>query len=374
MKRFLLIPLLLLPLAAGAAADPVSSSTATKSTYLAESRIMISQPLGGDLVAAGGTVDVRAPVAGDVLAAGGTVLVSQGAGGDVRVAGGKVSVTGLVAGDIAAAGGTVRVRGAGRSIYAAGGSVDVEGSSAGDVTIYGANVFLSGDYQGDVSVVASNKLTLGENTHIHGQLRYSAPEELTVPDTVHIDGGARYTGAYAYVPTNKQVHQYALIGTILFFLVRVLAGAIVAGLIAGLFPAFVERICSLVLTRDTQRSGKMFIIGLLVAIGIPLLSLFLLVSFVGAELAVLLIVGYIFLALIGYASTGILAGAILRKTVLDRLQGPRELGWSDAVLGTVLVHLVGLVPLLGTPVIFLVTLAVVGAISYTAYRAAFSNV
>lgn len=373
MKRALLIPLLFLPLVAGAAADPVSSSTA-KSTYLAQSRISISQSLPGDLVALGGRIDVASTVAGDVLAAAGTLTVSQGAGGDVRVAGGKVSVTGPVEGDIAVAGGSVRVRGSGRSIYAAGGSVDVEGSSSGDVTIYGANVFLSGDYQGNVSVVASNRLTLGNGTHIHGQLRYSAPEELSVPDTVHIDGGARYTGAYAYVPTSKQVHQYALIGMILFFLVRVLAGAIVAGLIAGLFPDFARRICALVLSRDTQQVGKMLVIGILIAIGVPILSLFLLVSFVGAELAALLIVCYALLALIAFASTGILAGALLRTLVLDRLQGPRELSWTDAVLGTVLVHLIGLIPLLGTPILFLVTIAVAGAISYTAYRSAFSHV
>jgi hypothetical protein len=275
-------------------------------------------------------------------------------------------------GDIAAAGGTVRIKGSGRGIYAAGGSVDVEGSSTDDVSIYGANVFLSGDYQGNVSVVASNKLTLGSNTHIHGQLRYSAPEELSVPATAHIDGGARYTGAYAYVPTSRQIHQFALIGSVLFLAVRVLAGAIVAGLIAGLFPTFVERICALVLTRDARRIGKLFLIGLALLIGTPLLCLFLLISFVGAELAAVLIIGYALLAFVAYACTGILAGALLRRAALDRLQGPRDLSWTDAVLGTIIIHIIGLVPYLGTPVIFLITLAVAGAISLTAYRAAFT--
>jgi hypothetical protein len=385
MKRLLLIPLLLLPLAAGAATYPYTSTSTTASssiatptpvlpstnTYLADSRVIITNALSGDLITAGGTVQVLSRVAGDILAAAGTLSITNGAGGDVRVAGGKVLVQGPITGEVAAAGGTVRIQGDARSIYAAGGSVDVVGSSTGEVTIYGANIFLSGTYQGNVSVIASNRLTLGEGTYIRGQLRYSAPEELVIPDNTRIDGGTQYTGAYAYVPTTEKAHQYALIGGVLFFAVRVLAGVIVAGLIVGLFPVLVSRICAIALTDDTRRILKNMGIGLVVAIGTPLLSLFLLVSFVGAELALLLIVAYVLLALVAYAFTGVLAGALLRQTVFYRLQGGvREFVWQDAVVGTVLIHMVGLIPILGTPIVFLFAVCAAGAICIYLYRSA----
>jgi cytoskeletal protein CcmA (bactofilin family) len=372
MKRVLLIPLLLLPLFAGAA--PVPTTTASTSTYVADSNVDISQPLPGDLVTAGGSVDVVAPVDGDVIAIGGAVSVAQGAHGDVRVAGGKVSVGGTVDGDIAAAAGTIRIRGSAAGIYAAGGAVDIQATSTGDVTVYGANVLLSGDYGGNVTVVASNRLALNPGTHVHGQLRYSAPQELSVPQSVQLDGGARYTGAYAYVPTSQQVHQFALIGSALFFAVRVLAGMIVAGLIAGLFPMLVERIAVILLVRNSKRVSLVLLTGILVTVFTPLLCLFLLLSFVGAELALLLLVSYLFLGLVAYAFTGVLAGVLLRRTVLLRLQGHDEFSWQDAAIGTAVVHLIGLVPYLGTPLVILMALSSAGALCWCLYQTAFSRI
>jgi hypothetical protein len=370
MKRALLIPLLLVPLTVGAATGTQPTSTASTSTYLADSKVDIVQPLHGDLVTAAGSVMVVAPVEGDVLAAGGTVSVSKGADGDVRVLGGKVTVDGTVGGDIAAAAGTVRIRGTARSIYAAGGAVDVAATSTGDVTIYGANVSLSGEYLGNVTVVASNRLTLVPGTHVRGQLRYSAPEQLAVPEGVRLDLGARYTGAYAYIPTSKQVHQFAVIGSVLFFAVRLFASIIVAGLIAGLFPTLVRRVADIALVRDSKRAGKLLLIGLLVTIGVPLLCLLLLVSFVGVELALLLIVTYLFLALVSYALAGILVGALLRKTILYSWQGVDELVWQDAVVGTVLLQVIGLIPLLGILAVFLITLSSAGALCWYIYQSA----
>ncbi|MDB4992534.1 MAG: hypothetical protein JWL75_779 [Parcubacteria group bacterium] len=373
MRRLLLIPLFLLPLAAGAATLGSTSTTVPTNAYLAQSSVDITKPLPADLVTAGLSVKVDAPVAGDVLAVGGTLTVSKGADGNVRVIGGKVMVSGPVAKDLAAAGGTVHLYGPARTIYAAGGSVDVEGGSSGNVTIYGVNVFLSGDYAGNVSVVASNQFTLGENTHIHGTLSYSAPSSLKVPAAAVIDGGARYSGAYAYVPTNEQAHQYAVLGTIIFFAVRVFAGIIVAGLIAGLFTAFSERIVGMLYVRDWKKLLKLFLIGLAIGILTPVLCLFLLISFVGAGLSFLLIVLYALLALLAYAFAGMFLGAVLRYTLLYKIKGTHEFSWRDAVLGTVILHAVGLIPFIGTIILVLLTLMCAGALATFAYRTAFDG-
>lgn len=373
--RLSLIPFLLIavlvPASVGAASVPAASSTIPANTYVANSQVTISKPLPADLVAAGGTVTVTAPVNGEVLAIGGTVTVMDGATGDVRVAGVKTTVSGTVGGDVAAAGGTVRIQAMARNIYAAGGSVDVEGS-AGNVTIYGANVFLSGNYDGNVSIIASNRLTLGDNTHIHGTLKYRAPEAITAPAGAVIDGGTQYTGSSAYIPTYQQAHRYAIIGFILFFIVRILAGIIVAGLLAGLFPAFSERVSARILTRDTRSLLMLLLIGFGIGILTPILCLFLLISFVGAGLAFLLFVLYVLLAVLAYAFAGIVLGALLRRTLLYRIHGVHELSWPDAVLGTLCIHIIALVPYLGPAAIVLFSLVCAGALAYSAYVAAFS--
>lgn len=374
-KHLPLIPFLLvailIPGYAGAASVPVASSTIPTNTYVARSQVTITNAVPADLVAAGGTVNVTAPVSGEVLAAGGTVTIMDGAGGDVRIAGVKATVNGTVGGDVAVAGGTVHIAATARNIYAAGGSVDVE-STAGNVTIYGANVFLSGNYDGNVSIIASNRLTLGDNTHIHGTLKYRAPEAITAPAGAVIDGGTQYTGASAYIPTYQQAHRYAIIGLILFFIVRILAGIIVAGLLAGLFPVFSERVSRRILTRDWRTVGTLLLIGLGLAVLTPLLCLFLLISFAGAGLAFLLFVLYVLLAVLAYAFTGIVLGALLRYTLLYRIRGVHEFSWPDAVLGTICIHIISLIPYLGLAAVVLLSLACAGTLAYCAYIAAFS--
>ena len=318
-------------------------------------------------------MNIAAPIAGDALLAGGTVSLTQGAGGDVRVAGLRVSLAGPISGDIAAAGGTLRVLSPAQTLYAAGGSIDAEGGSTGDVTLYGANIFLSGEYGGNVKIVASNRLTLGSDTHIHGALTYSSPERLVVPDGAVIDGGMHYTGAYAYVPTTKRVHQYALIGTILFFAVRVLAGIIVAGLIAGFFPLFCVRVSRLLLRKNLSALARLFGIGIVLAALTPFLCLFLLISFVGAGLALLLILLYALLIILSYAFCGIVVGAFLRHSLLYKLRGEREFMWQDAVLGTLCIHAIGLIPVVGTIAVILLAIACAGALAYLSYCAAFAH-
>lgn len=377
MNQRLLAPFLLalalslsLPICAAAAVVPATSS-APVNTYVARSQVDITKPLPADLVTAGGTVDVSAPVNGEVLAAGGTVTVREGAAGDVRIAGLRTTVTGDVGGDVAAAGGTVRINANARNVYAVGGSVDVEGS-AGNVTIYGANVFLSGTYEGNVTVIATNRFTLGADTHIHGSLKYRAPSELSMPAGAAIDGGAQYSGPPAYIPTYQQAHQYAIIGFILFFVVRLLSGMIVAGLIAGLFPSFTEQVSARILTSDPIGVLRLVLIGLAVIVLTPILCLLLLVSFAGAGLAFLLLALYALLALLAYAFAGIVFGAFLRHTLLYRIHGVTELSWQDAVLGTVCLHIIGLIPYVGLIVTVLLSLACAGTLAYSAYAASFA--
>lgn len=359
------------PFAAGAATVPAATSSAPVNTYTARSQVEITKPLPGDLVTAGGTVDVNAPVNGEVLAAGGTVTVRGGAAGDVRIAGLKTTVSGNVGGDVAAAGGTVRLDVNARNIYAAGGSVDIQGS-AGNVTIYGANVSLSGTYSGNVTVIATNHFTLGADTHILGTLKYRAPSQVILPAGVVISGGAQYSGAPAYIPTYQQAHRYAIIGLILFFVIRLLSGIIVAGLIAGLFPSFTEQVSARILTPDPVGILRLVLIGLAIIVFTPILCLLLLVSFAGAGLAFLLLALYALLALLAYAFAGIVFGAFLRYTLLYRIHGVTELSWQDAVLGTICLHIVGLIPYVGLAITILLSLACAGTLAYSAYAASFA--
>jgi hypothetical protein len=367
----ILLVLLILPTRAGAEALGGERTSAGQNAYIASDSVVISNPLPADIVTAGMRVSINVPVSGDVLAAAGSVNVANGALGNVRALGGRVQVHGPVEGDVAAAAGTLGVYGSARTIYGAAGSIDVEASSTGNVSLYGSNVTLGGDYSGDVLVTASNRLTILPGTHIAGALRYSAPEQLVLPESVRIDQGVRYTGSYAYVPTTEQVHQYAIAGAGIFFLVRSIAACILAGLLAGLFPRAAEAVGNLVLVREPKRWLRLTALGFAAAIGTPILLFLLFVSLVGAALSILLSILYALLLVLAYTSTGIVIGMLLRRTLLPRLYGDAAFSWPDALLGTFLVQLIGFIPMVGTIIITLCAFLCAGALLTASFIAAF---
>lgn len=379
MKRALLALLILLFPLTGLAATFAGEETLTLSepvadnAYVAGANVTVSTDLPADLTVAGGSVAIYAPVMGDVLATGGTVVIEKPVGGDVRVAAGRVHITSDVAGDIAAAGGTVNVSGKARGLYIFGGNVQVTGGASGPVTIYGSDISLSGDFTGDVEIIASDRFTVGEGTHIAGTLRYNAPEQAAIPATAAIDGGATYTGSYAYVPTKEEARKFAIAGAGIFLIVRTLAGMIVAGLLVGLFPQFAGRVADMALTSGGRRTSLFALLGFGLLVATPLLILLLLLSFVGAGIALLLGVLYLLLLLLAYIYAGVIAGAALRRHAFSRFTQNREITWKDAVLGVLVLNLVGIVPVVGSFVKFVLAIVAAGILASITYRFAFKS-
>lgn len=341
--------------------------------YLAGASVTVTTGLPADLVAAAGTVNIYAPVAGDVLAAAGTVLIERPVGGDVRAVGGKVTVANDVAGDVAVAGGSVTVSGLARGVYVIGGTVLVTGGATGPVTIYGADVTLSGDIAGDVEVIASDSFTLGNDTRIQGALRYNAPEAVTIPADVVVDGGITYTGSYAYVPTNEEAQRFAIAGAGIFFLVRMLAGMLAAGLVVGLFPSFARTVVNGALYSGTRRSILSVLLGFALFVASPILILLLLLTFVGAGVAFLLGALYLLLILLSYIFAAVIAGAALRRGLSRHLRFLGEVTWRDAVLGVAVLSLIGIIPVVGWFAKLLLTFLAAGALAAIAYRTGFGR-
>jgi hypothetical protein len=196
-----------------------------------------------------------------------------------------------------------------------------------------------------VEVIASDHFTVGPNTHIHGVLKYNAPQQAEIPTSSIVDGGVTYTGSYAYVPTNAEAQKFAIAGAGVFFIVRALAVMIAAGLLAGLFPQFSEALATRIFTRRYARTSLLALLGFGVLIATPVLILLLTVSFVGGGLALLLGSGYVFLIFLSYIYTGILAGGALRQLITKR--SATLISWQDALAGTLVFFILGSIPYLG---------------------------
>lgn len=337
--------------------------------YIAGADVRIVAPVTSDLTAAGANVTVSAPVAGDVLLAGGTLDLEESVGGDVRVAGGRVIIDDTVKGDLSVLGGVVLVSGRAKDIQMMGGTVRVTGGADGNVNIYGSDVFLSGEYLGNVSVSASDRVTLAEGTVIRGEFRYNAPQEAIIPQTVIIDGGAHYTGAASYLPSAEEAQTFALAGAGIFFLVKALAALVAAGLVVGLFPAFSRRVVERAHASAPKRLFVLALLGFALVVATPILLILLLISFVGIGLAFILGALYLLLLMLAYIYAGLLAGMYTLKLITKREQA----GWKAAILGMFMLYVIGLVPVVGSLIVFVLMLISAGVLAVIAYTFAWKR-
>lgn len=362
------LALLAAPSALAAAATEQVSAGAASTTYLAGADIGISAPLPADVLALAGHLRAAAPIAGDALFAAGTIILAAPVSGDVRAAAGRLVIEGDVSGEVAALAGALTMTGKAGAVRAAAGSAALRGGADGPVTIYGGSVYLSGEFTGDVYIVASDTVTLGEGTRIQGVLEYNAPQEAGIPASAEIGGGVRYTGSSSFLPTAEEARTLAIAGVGVFFLVRLAAAALAAGLLIGLFPALARSVVREAVGGSTRRFALLALLGAAILAATPLLMLLLTASFVGIGIAALIGSAFLLLILVSYLYAAALAGALLSGLIMKR----RSVSWKSAMLGMGALYLAGLIPVLGFLAAFVLLAAAFGALVAVAYRAAFA--
>jgi hypothetical protein len=346
----------------------VSTST-LDNAYYAAGEVSVNSPLPEDLAAVAGTITVSAPIGGDALLAGGTVDVQKPILGDARIVGGRVNMEDSVGGDLVVAGGFVTVNGKAKDTRIAGGTVTLTNGSNGPVTIYGSDVTISGEFNGNVEVVASDKITIGEGTIIHGVFKYNAPQQADIPASAHIDSGVDYIGSAAFLPTVQEAKTFAVAGLWVFIFVRLAAYLVAVGLIAGLFPRLTDNVVQKMVTRSPEQVILTSLLGLASFILIPMLVLLLLVSFVGIGIAIIIGVAYVLFLLLAYAYSAVLVGALFMKLV-RRSQG-WHISWRGALVGVVVLYLLGSIPILGLVIKIIMAAAAGGVLLSLAYHFAF---
>ena len=384
MRLYLVLGALLLAICAGvtARAAPVPSvvrtdqsllvaSSTAGNAYVLGGTVVATAPVGGDLTAVAGSIDDAAPVAGDALLLGGTASVRAAVAGDVRLVAGSAHVEKEVGGDLAALGfsvaDTAPVAG---SVEVAAATVTLEGGAGGDVTVYGNTVTLGGAYGGNVRVVAGDRLTLLPDTHIKGTLSYEAPVPATIPESATSSGGVIFTAA-SYLPGTSVSRSLSVASIGIFLFARILASMILAGLLAGLFPVLAEHVVAeaYVPRRRSRHIVLTTLLGFAAAVATPILTLLLALTLVGLGLALLLGLAYILVGLLSLVYAGIALGGCIARLAFGRA----HVKWSDGVLGTLILSLVGLMPIIGFPILFISACFAGGALLLIFFRFAFKS-
>jgi len=324
-ERFTILFAALLVLAA-VPAPAAADETRTGDTVVVEE----GETVDDDLQAFAGTVIVRGTVNGDLTAVTGNVFVDGEVNGNLQAFSGNVRINGTVTGDVSATGGNVFLA--------------RDGRVGGQFQAGAGNVVVEGEVGGDARLGAST-ITVGPTAAIDGDLAYDG--NLTLSEEAQIGGEVRQEDDLGAGGQGPLVPGW--VGWAYGLLANLLLGAVVL----LIFPAFSTRLTDRAAS-DPLRSGGA---GLLALVGIPILLALLFVSLVGIPLGLIGMLVYGLLLWLGYVYGSFAVGSRL-LSLADA--GSR---WLALFVGLLAVSVVGLVPILGGLVQFLVLLLGLGALA-----------
>ncbi len=347
---------------------PLATSSTPGNSYLIGQSVVVTAPTMGDLVALGGSIVAAGRVAEDALLVGGSVNTRAQVAGDLRVVSMRsIRVEEAVLRDLVALGYKIDVLDrVGGSTFIAGANVSLMGGAEGPVVLYGNNVLLEGVFAGDVRVVASGSVRVGENTRIQGDLTYEAPEPARIAETAVVEGETTYSNA-AYLPDAGTSRALAIASIGIFLLIRIVGALILAGLLAGLFPRLAEALLARLTESRTRRVLLTMLLGFAAIAATPILLVLLAITFVGLGIAFLLAVAYLALIMLSCVYAGITLGAYVSRRFLGR----EMVVWHDGVLGMLMLSVITFIPVIGGLIGFLLMTFAAGSLLVIFFHTAF---
>ena len=344
--------------------------------FAAGGALTIDAPDTDDVFAAGQRVDLTVPIAGSAHLAARRVAADAEVAGNLYAVGADVTVTAPVAGDATLAGYDVAVDAAVTGdLRAAGRHVRVAAPVAGSALLAGDTVALDAAVTGDASIDA-DALDFGPGARVDGRLLLygDAAADLIVPDGVAAaDRVERHPEeprpSFGSGPSSGPLPSGARgwLGIATGFVVGVLILAVLAFLAAIVAPAGMERLGDRIADRPFRTLGIGFL-TLAALIGATVLAI---MSIIGVLAAPAIMLATVLLCFVGYLVAVYLVG---RAVLVWTGQLPPDTTPERALAaltGAAVVSVVALVPFLGWPLILLLTLAGLGALSVAWFRPEF---
>lgn len=358
MKRIGLIIALAMAVVVGLKAAPV----------VAESVMMASEKLSvvakdttvdGSVYLVGESVDVQGTVQGDVYCAGQTVTINGTVDGDVLCAGRSVTVNGVVHGDVRSAAMTMTLNGTvdgsvtlvgsdiitgsdskiGRDATITAGEINLMGAIGRDAVLVTRIVLLNGSVGRDGHMIVS-RIYANSTAKIAGNLSYQSEDRVELPEGV-VAGSVQWT-----VPTkHNETISINISSIILGFFIAIIAFSILTVVLTLLAPRYVHQVSNI---EGAKQFGMYFLIGLVGLVVAPIILLMMLVTVIGAYAAFVLGVAVLLATLVGGALVAYRLGRFM-------MQGAKTQPFINALIGSLALGVLGMVPLVGVLVMLVST-------------------
>lgn len=327
-----------------------SGETIDDDLYIAGGTVTISGRVTGDVVIAAGEIDIPGRIDGSLQVLGGTVAIDGRVSGSVRALAGEVTIAGDVAGDVVLASGTLTVQSGGsvgRDVVAAGGDVELFGPVARDVRGSFGSLTISALVGGDVDVTADD-VRLLSRARLGGDLDYASRNDVSIANGATVAGATRQSEPERFYPGDN------IIGWLGSGLFRLFC-ALIAGLVLVLLmPRAVASVA------DAARLAPLtsLLFGLVLTVILPLLFGVLLVTVVGAPVALIGFAVYFSVLYLSQVFLGLAIGRVILPSSWDT--AGRGYNLLAMVVGVLIVGGLRMVPLPFVGTIIAVLTAVVG--------------
>lgn len=266
----------------------LEGESVSEDLYAFAERVVIDGTVLGDLFVVAGEVSISGSVHGDVVGlVGGPIRVSGEVHGSIRVAALTVDVSGIVDDDVATLAGQATIGGAvGRDLLAIAGSTRLVGSVGRDLRGQMYRMTVDGEVGRNVAIKA-DRVTVGPDTRVDGDLIYDSPREGRVDDAAEVTGTLLRREAITPV-WSRAISR--LIGALSLF------GFILGGLVAAwLFRGVTKRSAETAATRP----GKAALVGLALVVVPPLVALPLFLTLVGIPIALVILIAWVVMLFFG---------------------------------------------------------------------------
>jgi hypothetical protein len=331
----------------------------------------------GDIttVAAGETVDGmifmggnNINIAGEINGAGQSITISGTVKGDVICAGRDIMINGVIEGNIRLAGQNIILSGTvGNSATIAAQNLNItDGSIVSRDLLGGSQSIIIGGQIGRDVVAGSQDLTINGNV---GRNIDGDTNTLTVGSTGRIGGNVNYTGTYdpnilsggtivgsvnrTAPQTETKTASYSPIALAFSgFIYVFISMMIVALIVASLFP----RTLNNAFTTTTKAPVHTILVGIAAAILIPVSIVMLLMTFVGAPLAIMAVLAWILITIL----TGPFVGYSIGHSILRTDEYPVRV----MLLGGSILMVFSFIPIIGFVTIFATYILGMGMILY----------
>ncbi|MBG6226399.1 cytoskeletal protein CcmA (bactofilin family) [Arthrobacter sp. CAN_A2] len=248
--------------ASGPSTVPAVVNDGVGPQFYGDSVIDITNDVDGDVYAAGQSVTISGDVTGDVIAAAQTITITGNVDGNVRLAGQDVTINGAIARS--------------GTIFASIVKVTDAGSFGGDLVGAAESIVLTGAVGRDV-VVGVGSLTIDGT--VGGNVTYTSDRD------ARIAGGA-VSGTVERVvspePPTVEASPWAMfIGWLLGLLYALVALSLVTALAGLLLPRVLHRVTN----HLVPTPWRALLVGFVASIAVPIALVVILVTIIGAPLA-----------------------------------------------------------------------------------------